>query len=193
MILADEQVRLSAIEAIAVLAGQIGVDRIPDLDAVTGAIHQAAAERSENEAASDHRQQLRSAAAYAFGVLGGESNLDRLANMCHDAAPNVRYNAATGLARHGDLRCQDVLLDMLTADRQAAPPDETESFGEAWKQQAIMINALRAVEQLARANPQADLDALRRNIDELLPADVNAHLLAEARRTLEFLERTDAK
>ena len=82
---------------------------------------------------------------------------------------------------------------MLTADRQAAPPDETESFGEAWKQQAIMINALRAVEQLARANPQADLDALRRNIDELLPADVNAHLLAEARRTLEFLERTDAK
>ena len=187
----DEQVRLSAIEAIAILAGQIGVDHIPDLDAVTGAVHQAASERSENEATSDHRQRLRSAAAFALGVLGGESNLDRLVNMCHDAASNVRYNAATGLARHGDLRCQEVLLDMLTVDRQAAPSEETESSGGARKRQTIMINALRAVEHLARANPTADLDALHRSVDELLRADVGGHLLAEARRTLEFLENRE--
>ncbi len=187
----DEQVRLSGIEAIAVLVGQIGIERLPDLDAVTSAIHQAASERTENEKNGDHRQRLRSAAAFALGVLGGQSDLDRLANLCHDISPNVRYNAATGLARHGDLRGQDVLLDMLTIDQHPMPQDKSTLSAQSWKQYSIISNALRAIEQLAHTNPSANLDVFRQTVNELLESNINGHLLAEVRRTHQLLESTE--
>lgn len=185
----DEQVRLSAIEAIAVLAGRIGAERIPDLEAVNGAIHQAASERSDTEESDDHRPSLRSAAAFALGVLGGDANLNRLESLCDDAAPNVRYNAATGLARHGDIRCQDVLLDMLSIELQETPNESPESYAEVWKQHTIVSNGLRSVEQLAHVNPSADLAALRQAVERLLRSAVSGQILSEARTTLDRLDQ----
>ena len=39
---------------------------------------------------------------YALGALPGDAQLDTLRAALQDAAPDVRWNAAIALARHGD-------------------------------------------------------------------------------------------
>ena len=186
----DEQVRRSALEALAVLADHLGPEYLLEEEDVITALYKAASERSGPNDPSPHRDQLRSTAAFGLGVLGGDQNLDRLANMCNDAAPNVRYNAATGLARHGDTRAVDVLLEMLDRDSSNAIANETEESGHDRKRHSVIVNALRASEQLARANPSAELSELHGAVEKLLHADVNGHIQAKARDTLlEFEKR----
>jgi len=186
--LGDEYVRLSAIEAITVLVGRLGPARIPNPDVVNDAIHMAC-ERDDDSMANG-RTQLRSAAAFAMGVMGGESNLDRLASMCNDAELNVRFNAATGLARNGDVRCQEVLLEMLSVDLEAIPSegDQGESYAQVWKQHTIWRNALRCLERLAHENPGADMDVFRMAVGELLQEESIGELISEVRETLDVLE-----
>ena len=186
----DEQVRRSALEALAVLADHLGPGHLRAEEDVMAALHEAASERSGPHDSSPHRDLLRSTAAYVLGVLGGDRNLDRLAHMRNDAASNVRYNAATGLARHGDTRAVDVLLEMLDPDETDAIDDEIQAAGRDWKRKSIIVNALRASEQLARTNSSSDLKELHDGVEQLLHVDVNGHIQAEARKTLlEFEKR----
>ena len=108
-------------------------------------------------ASRDPESVIRLRAAYVLGIVGGSQAIDRLAQMLDDPYPDVAYNAATALARHGDARSIDMLATML-AIGESSPSLESEQKdlreGKRW---AIIVNALRAVGQLAEANSTTDL------------------------------------
>lgn len=104
--------------------------------------------------------ELRAVAAYALGVVGGPEALARLGQMLHDPYPNARYNAATGLARHGDVRCIPVLKEMLDPTNEVAWRDESNPNDQARKRTTVLLNGLKASVQLAQSQPKADLREL---------------------------------
>lgn len=155
----DIQVRRAAIEAIALLASNVGREHLladPQLMPVLLA------------AASDEEGGIREAAAYTLGVVGGPEAIARLRGMVLDASPNVRYNAATGLARWGDMAASDVLVEMLNPDETVGIASEKSAMAQEFKRNSIWINALRAATQLASTAPaDAGFVPLRQSIIRL--------------------------
>ncbi len=132
---------------------------------------------SEND--EIERGELRARAAFALGVLGTPEALDLLARMTSDAYANVRYNAGTGLARHGDERATTVLLQMLDPQNDAAIASEKGKTAKeleqaiVWKRAVVLINGLEATERLAEQNAGADLTELKAAVKNLETADVD--------------------
>jgi len=184
---AEIAVRRSAIEA---LAGRAGM---PDRDAVLVEALLATARESGGESPdAAQRAELRASAAFALGVLGGDPALAQLQVMLDDPYPNVRYNAATGLARHGHGAAVTVLLEMLDPGNSAALAGERSAAGRTWKQAVVLSNAIRAAQQWAEQNPRADRRRLTGALEaivraDLVPADWAAAVQDEARQTLSAL------
>jgi HEAT repeat protein len=169
------QVRRAAIESIALLASNAG--RLqplsdPQLDVVLTA------------ASSDEDSAIREAGAYSLGVLGGSDAIERLKVLVSDGAPNVRYNAATGLARWGDASAAPVLVEMLDPDEASGIASETDEAAQQFKRHSILINGLRATSQLAVANLDADLTRLEAAVDQLSKSDVVKEIRYEAQQVL---------
>ncbi len=163
-------VRRSAIAAIAVLASK---QEAADLQANEELL-------STLEQATEHRDaSVREVAAFALGVVGGDRACGRLASLLESAPPGVRHNAATGLARHGDPRCVETLIDMLDPKRLQS--------GKETNGAAIVINALRATDQLAAANPNDRLDALTLPVERLTKKAVPSAIRVKAIEVLETL------
>jgi HEAT repeat protein len=59
---------------------------------------------------------VRKMVVYALGALPGHDQLDTLRAALQDAEPDVRWNAAVGLARHGDRQGVGVIRQMLDRD-----------------------------------------------------------------------------
>jgi HEAT repeat protein len=93
--------------------------------------------------------EVRGVAAFALGVLGGEEAQARLVAMLDDGYPAARYNAATGLARLGDPRGTEVLLEMLDPENQQAASDERRQADQEIRRRTVLLNGLEAVRQLA--------------------------------------------
>lgn len=167
------EVRQSALEAIAVLTGNVGADAMLEDDDLMPALQQAAGQASDSVDHGEQRSALRSVAAYAMGVLGNDESLDSLELLLSDAHPNVRYNAATGLARNGDERAIRVLLEMLDTEDPRGIESEEFVSGRDFKRALITVNALRAVSELASRNADSDLAELDSAIDRLLAGDVD--------------------
>lgn len=185
----DLQVRRSAIEAIAVLAHHVDRSVLQKNEPLYAVLDEAASSGSNAEADQEQKNKMREVAAFALGVLGGKRNLDRLAMMCSDVETNVRYNAAVGMARHGDLRSVDILLEMLKLDQTAAVGDEIDPTARQWKSNTIFHTALSASSQLAQHNDDYDLSDLRSAVETLIDADVNAQIQGLAREVLKHLEK----
>ncbi|MCH5375310.1 MAG: hypothetical protein JJ992_15165, partial [Planctomycetes bacterium] len=81
--------------------------------------------------------------------------------------PDVRFNAATGLARRGRAEAEDVLLEMLDPDAVAVVQAETTTRGRTWRRQIVLRNALRSVESLLKANRRLDAARLTRAVRRL--------------------------
>ena len=96
---------------------------------------------------------MRSVAAVALGVIGGDRFLDRLCAMAEDTNPDVRYNAATRLAHHGDTAAIGVLADMLDLDQQAGVETESQAEMRPFKCAVITLNALARASNWPRATP----------------------------------------
>ena len=93
----ESEVRLAALQAIAVLAENVG--RVhPGESLATPEVEQVLL-----EASSDADPRIRKTAAVPMGVVGGEKLTARLAAMLADSNPDVRYNAATAAGGAG--RC----------------------------------------------------------------------------------------
>jgi len=187
---AEIHVRLSALEAIAVLADNTGPSVVRENADVLPALAEAAQEGSAPQDAPRGRELLRERAAFALGVFGGEKARQMLAVMLSDRCPNVRYNAATGLARHGDERAVSVLTQMLAADNSL--PDEGELGPKEVRQgkrNVILLNALRATAQLAAQNPSADLTQLKSSVAQLVEAEVDRSIRLEAAHVLDAMTR----
>lgn len=134
----------AAVEAIAVLATNLTA-------AGSGFTDPAAVTKAVLDASRSSESGLRSAAAFTLGVVGGAGVDERLGQLLEDAATDVRYNAAIGLARQGRAEAYDTLAEMLALpDVEAAPGDEAAQAGR-YRRALVVVNALKAVGLLVDA------------------------------------------
>jgi HEAT repeat protein len=173
-------VRRTALEAIAVLADNTDPAEIAAEPGLMAALERAATDRTSGDEKTEiERGELRARAAFALGVIGGDDALKRLEYLTGDAYPNARFNAATGLARHGDERATKVLLQMLDPNNPAVVAGETgeneKSLEQAiaWKRAVVLINGLEATVQLAERNSDADLTELAKAVQKLETAELD--------------------
>ena len=185
----EADVRLSAIEAIAVLIDNVGADAVRDNERLMPALLDASREPSDQADDANRRDRLRATAAFALGVLGTQQARDRLHDLLSDPYIDARCNAANGLARHGDARAVDALLQTLDAAARSNLDlsDEPEG-GREVKGNLITTNALRAVKQLAEKNDQADLTSLVPAV-QAFRESVNPQIQLEAIETLRILDK----
>lgn len=185
----EADVRIAALEALAVLANNCGPAVVladPDLPA---ALDAALVERGSDDADREIRDRLHERAAFLLGVLGGEQQLDRLAGLQGDRAPTVRFNATLGLARHGDERATPGLEAMLDPHNDEVTAGEKSPEAVELKRLVVWQNALEGVRQLTRKNPQADLAPLRAAVERLLAALPAGPVHALATEVLQSLPR----
>jgi HEAT repeat protein len=113
---------------------------------------------------------LRSTAAFGLGAFGGDEARAKLEHMASDLYPDVRYNAATTLARLGDEAATPVIVEMLSPGDPAGVTIEKDVNARDGKRASIQINALRAATELAAKNAQLDVSPLVTAIDRLRAA-----------------------
>ncbi len=141
------------------------------------------------KASRDDKPLMRSAAAFALGAAGSPASIKRLEAMLVDSYPDVRYNAATMLARRGDQKAVGVLTEMLDRDQQAAVGLEEQQQSREYKRDMILVNALRATKDLAEKSPQADLAALVEPIKKLTSNDLPDGIRVQADEVLIELKK----
>ncbi|PHS17668.1 MAG: hypothetical protein COA78_02790 [Blastopirellula sp.] len=174
------EMRLFALESLAELINTLGPDTLHDNEELYKVLHQASLERSEISDEKKLRDQLRVRAAYTLGVLGGEQGLNQLEGMTSDSFSDVRYNAANGLARHGDERAIPVLLEMLEPKIVQGTENNSVDY-QRMHSGMVISNALRAISLFKHENPTADLSEISAAIEILLKQNVNADVLETAR------------
>jgi hypothetical protein len=139
---------------------------------------------------TDDSRVLRERAVFAISVIGGEG-LEEVAKLLDDGSANVRYNAATGMARHGraDPQVIDVLGEMLDPDDERGLETEKE-VNRPFKQRLILLNGLKATRILAARNQAADLAPLTEAVRALAARgdQFDREVRSEARETLRVLE-----
>lgn len=186
---AELAVRRTAVEGLAVLASNLGAESLRENEQVLAALLEASREREQGETGTA-RADLRSSAAFALGVVGGDAALDRLATMLGDPYANARYNAATGLARHGDVRAIPVLAAMLDATNPQAVEGEVTAGAQQKKRLEVLTSGISASVQLARESPpDSDLSALNEALDRLSRAEVPRAVRLQAREALLLAEQ----
>ncbi|MEM7314468.1 MAG: HEAT repeat domain-containing protein [Planctomycetota bacterium] len=169
----DVQVRKAALQALVILAG--------NLDDATVAKHKTALEsiiKSSEEYADVgdekiRRQSIRSTATYVLGLFPGEDANKRLGELLNDPSLDVSYNAAIGLARHGDARALPILEEMLDPPEEALKDPTPENSQvkidnqTEWKRGHVILNALRSIGKMKTKYPQMELGALPDAIKKL--------------------------
>jgi hypothetical protein len=184
---AEIAVRRAAVEAIAAHAVGVGPGTLDDDTALAQTLIATAQESGRDSADKTQREELRASVAFALGVLGSDPALAQLQRMLDNPSPNVRYNAATGLARHGHAAAFPVLLEMLDPGNPQAVAGEVTAAGRTWKREAVLSNAIRAAQLWAERNPQADRGPLVAAVETLVTADLTVSVRTLARRTLPSL------
>ena len=116
--------------------------------------------------------QLRSTIGFALGVLGGAQAMNRLQGMLSDSFPNAQFNAAAGLARHGDLACKNVLLEMLDADSESVVAGEQHESSHAYKRSVVATTAIDAVSALTKYHEPAEIAELISAVKAVSETDV---------------------
>lgn len=186
---ADTEVRRSAIEGLATLAGNIGSEAMQNQASAMDALFKASQERGGENAAE--RDAIRSTAAYALGVVGGPEATERLHQLLLDSNANVRFNAATGLARHGDVRCLPVLIDMLDPESDVGIEEDLEEGLQKRQKLAILTNAIFAASRMVDAPAQEDLRSLEDALTKLIDSDMPRAIRVKAKEARIVLQRRD--
>jgi HEAT repeat protein len=181
------EIRMAAIEALARRADAVpeGRGQMQGNSELMQIIQKASNQNGGPADESVLNDQLRSRAAFAFGVIGGEQSLDRLAIMLSDPYPPTRFNAATGLARNGDPRAVPQLREMLDPSSLSMP--DGVPVNDATRL-SVVSNALRASTQLASANPTADLSDLEAAIAKLIDIGPGGGVKVDAQLALKSLQ-----
>ncbi len=156
----DFAIRRAAVEGISTLAGKLK-DIKASREDVVKLLSDPALERPDVSGREQEMEQgeMRSALAYSLGVIGGDDAANTLNLMLSDPYPEARYNAATGLARNGDVRAVPRLEEMLTLDNDEAVRFEEKSETlRRWKRNLILLNGLRGVNELYKKNDSMAVD-----------------------------------
>lgn len=167
-------VRRTALEAIAVYANNNRDVSLSEIGICMDALITASRERSEIAEDREARADLRSTAAYVLGVIGGEPALDRLVILLDDPYTNARYNAATGLCRHGDARSVPVLLEMLDPENQESASQEEHETGRDWKRLQVINTGIRSAATLAENNDDGDLELVRNALQSIIDSELTS-------------------
>lgn len=171
-------VRLAAFQGLARLMPNLDAKQLQANDELREVLLAAS---QENDAV------VRYHAAYDLGVLGGEPARNRLRTLVDDADVDVRMNAATGLARHGDAACVPVLINMLDPADAAVPQATREAWIKEGKTFAVRRNALEATLHLSRQNTTGDLVPLAAAVDKLIQSEPQADIRAKAEEARQAL------
>ena len=126
---------------------------------------------------------VRKMVVYVLGVMPASEAHTTLRAALDDPAPDVQWNAAVSLARHGDPRGAVVLGRMIDRDyvtRQVAP---SETGADPVSE--VMISGLQAVAALGRASVAENL---RTPVADLAATDTSLRVRQAAMETLEALE-----
>jgi hypothetical protein len=164
---ADIDMRRSALEAIALL-----LSHLHEKGNNSGAAHESQVAQTLLKASHEDNPQLREGAAYALGVLGTDAANARLVELLGDSKANVRFNAATGLARQGRVEAIEVLIEMLDIEDLQGVAEEEGAKAQDFKRALIIINGLRAARQLVAAKPSLDAAELDQALERLLKSDL---------------------
>jgi HEAT repeat protein len=124
---------------------------------------------------------IRKMVVYALGALPGEAQIGTLRTALQDAEPDVRWNAAVALARHGNRDALPVLQQMLdrqyvegTVTRNARPDADQDPVAD------VMISGLRAIAALKETT-------LRTPVETLSQQDVSMKVRQAALETLRVM------
>jgi HEAT repeat protein len=191
------QVRLSALEALAVLADKLGPKTLRDNPEVMQVVLEASKASDQNDetvkdsdgepTAYRPHSELRSVAAYTLGVIGGDTALERLQRMQSDAYASARYNAGTGLARNGDPRAVRTLKEMLDPENELSAKDEGSERDRDRKRVNVVQAGIQSTVVLAQANPDADIAPLIGQLQRL--TDDEMTLIKSDRTRLQTMAR----
>jgi HEAT repeat protein len=184
---ADIAVRRSALEAMALLVSHLR-------EHSTSAWDDTQLRETLLKASREDNGEIREGAAYALGVLGGDAANQRLIELLGDSRANVRFNAATGLARQGRPEALEVLVEMLDVENLQGVAEEEGARAQDFKRALVVINGLRAATQLLSARPAVDTTELKRALDRLLESDLTksfqqSDYAAEVRAQAESLRK----
>ncbi len=117
---------------------------------------------------------IRSQVAFALGVITQPDAADprltiELEKLADDLYADARYNAASALARKGNLRAVEAVVEMLDRDAIAiSVAREDVAAQQTHKRNTILRNALEAVDSLQKKNPQVDLPELRTAVERFV-------------------------
>lgn len=112
-------------------------------------------------AAPDADAGIRKMVVYALGALPGDAQMTTLRTAVQDSVPDVRWNAAVALARHGNGEGVGVIRQML--DRQYVEQAVTREVRQGGDQDPIadvMISGLRAAAVLKDEGLRAPIASL---------------------------------
>jgi HEAT repeat protein len=118
--------------------------------------------------ANDADPGIRKMVVYALGALPGSEQMPTLQAALHDEVPDVRWNAAVALARHGRHDGVDVLKQML--DRRYVEQTvkrDTPSDADADPVGDVMIGGLRAAATLKEGALKPRVETLSRSDSSL--------------------------
>jgi len=176
----DLETARGAVEALAVLCTNL-------LAAGSGPENPQAVVEAVVAASQSDDQRLRGSAAFTLGILGGDEAARQLVLLQSDASDDVRYNAATALARLGQDEAYETLGEMLSLNDIDAGTDE-QSQSERYKRALVVVNALRAVALLVDATGTPPPGAVLARVEELR-ADPVSDVKAAATALLDKVSR----
>ncbi|MCL4201118.1 MAG: HEAT repeat domain-containing protein [Pirellulaceae bacterium] len=181
-------VRRSAFEAIAQIASRRSAEARPLVPGLLETLLAATQAPSAEPPTSPSRDSLRATAAFTLGVLGDDRAQTALLNLLDDPCADVRFNAATGLARWGRFESERVLLEMLDPESESAVAGEGTERGRAWRRQIVLRSALRSVELLWTTTPPNDSDRLYQAVLRLTRYSDDPAVQRQARRIMQAVE-----
>ncbi len=125
--------------------------------------------------ANDQDDLIRAQTAYTLGVFTLPQEADErltteLEKLTDDLYADARYNAGLALARRGNLRAVEAVIEMFDPEAIAISIAKEESPAlQTFKRNTILRNALEAARALFEKNPNADLtelvDAVQRFVE----------------------------
>jgi HEAT repeats len=198
-------IRLGALESITVMTNKLGAEKMLENPKVIETLLECSRSSDANDVVDKEKNpgyrphaEIRSVAAYALGVLGSEAALNRLAELLDDGYPTTRYNAATGLARVGDRRAVEVVLEMLDPENKDAVIDERRAADQEIRRRNVMMNGLEAARRLMEKTSATESAPLRKAVENLSTSSLPAFEKSGAddiihRKALEVLRETESK
>lgn len=165
---AEINVRCEAIKAVAVLADDFRLQKLSE-----GIFNDELIETFV-ELANDKNDLIRTETAFALGTLVQLPDADpriqvELEKLVDDLYPYARYNAATALARQGNLLAVAAIEEMLDLESLAVSvkTDKDPAY-QTFNRNTILKNALDAVVVIKEKNPDADLSELQNAVQKFI-------------------------